>query len=273
MVYVKGAKTDYLLWTSLLILVASLALLPARAQNTETSHTIMGVLDFEYDESQLRYIHPSFANYFHLGDRADFRGNIMEVDNWYAPLNATANVKVQGPDGSIVFEENSIATDEDNSFKTSLQITPEYKVGKYLAFVEPVKSGYEIVDNQYLAPFYVFRNNTHTVELSSQSYSVVVGAIQFESSNLKYDYETKKLSFDLKRLDETFAPDSDLGYPGHFLFVRIERPLLEGSLQYQFDDDAQVFWPSWQANDEFYVLQVGADEIGDHATLTIWGNQ
>ncbi len=196
----------------------------------------------------------------------------MEVGDWYKPLNATANVRVQGPDGSIVFEENNVATDENNSFWISLPITTEFKVGKYLASAEPVKQGYELVDNQYLTPFYVFQNNIHTVTISpSESYSVFVGSVQFESSNMKFDAATKKLSFDIRRLGGNFAPDGDLGYPGHFLFVIIQKPLLTGSLQYQIDNN-EPFWPSWQENDQFYVLQVGVDEIRDRATITVWGN-
>jgi hypothetical protein len=253
------------------ILIASFVLPAARALD-ESSPRILGVLEFGADASTLHYISPSFSNYYHFGDTVNFLGYIMEVDDWYRPLNATANVRVHGPDGSMVFEEENIATDESNSFRMSLPITAEFKVGKYLASVEPVKKGYEMADNQYLTPFYVFRNNSHTVTVSPQeSYSVFVGSVQFESSNMKFDTVTKKLSFDIRRLEGNFAPDGDIGYPGHFLFVLIERPLVEGSLQYQVDDD-QIFWPSWQSNGQFYVLQVGADEIRDRATITVWGN-
>ncbi len=259
-------------------LVLSVVLAQVQGSEAISSQTprILGVLDFDKTSttSSARYIAPSFSNFFSAGDIVTLQGQLMQVGNWFGPLNATANVKIQGPDGTIIYEKRNIGTNLKNGFEISLPITADFDVGEYVASVEPVKAGYEIVDNQYLAPFYLFRNNSHTVTdaKSQQTYSIFVGSVQFESSNVEFNEKTRELSFDIRRVAGNFAADGDLDYPGHFLFLIIERPLIEGTLQYRIDDDQLVHWPSTQDNDTSHVSQIWLDEIGDEAKLTFWGS-
>lgn len=263
--------------TSLALVLSSvLPIVQGLDEKDGRSPRLLGVLDFEKTSStsSVRYIAPSFSNYYDIGDRVALHGHVMQVGNWFSPLNATVNVKIQGPEGTIIYEKRDIVTDADNSFQISLPITADFDVGEYIASVEPVKDGYEIVDNQYLTPFYLFRNNSHTVtDAKSQTiYSIFVGSVQFESTNVQFDEMPRELSFDIKRLEGNFAADGDLDYAGRFLFLIIEKPLLVGTLQYRIDDNELVYWPSTQDNDNYYVVQVGVDEIRDGAKLTLWGS-
>lgn len=272
----KYLKRMALVASVLSLLMLSLVVLFPVARGSEKLNAstdlpkMIGVLEFA-DNPSPRYIHQSFSNYFHLGDKVDFRGYVMQIHDWYKPLHAITNVKIQGPDGSIIIEESNIATDENNSFELAFEITPEFRVGKYLASVAPVKSGYTLGDNEYLTPFYVFQNNSHTVTVSSHEYSIVVGSIQFRSSNMKFDTATNQLSFNVERLAGNYTADGDIGYPGHFLFVLIERPLIEGTLQYRIDNGMDV-WQGAPENERFHIMQVGVDDIHDKATVTVWGN-
>jgi hypothetical protein len=242
---------------------------------------ILGVLEFENGDNESstsnngHYVSSSFSNYLHKGDMVNMRGYVMEVGDWYKSLNATANVKIEGPDGSIVFEKKGITTDANNSFQTSLTITDDFKVGKYIASIVPIKEGYSAIDNEYLTIFYVMQNDLYTISQSSSGedkpLSVLIGSIQFETSDLKFYRTSNSLSFNVSRVQGVpFAADNDLGYPGNLVFVVIEKPLLRGPFQHQVDNNT-LGWSSWNENDQFSIVQIYSEKIEDNATTTIKG--
>ncbi|MGI0093770.1 MAG: hypothetical protein ACREA8_06675 [Nitrosotalea sp.] len=229
---------------------------------------MIGVIDFV--DSPSHFLGPTFSNFHYAGDIVKLHGYVLDVDDWRQSLGAKATVTVTGPDGSIVFSKENITTDSNNEFFIDIPITGDFKIGKYVTTVEPIKNGYQKLDNQYLAVFYVMRKNDFAFSQQGQDLPVIVSSLQFGASDMKFD-NNRTLTFDIHRIPGNYTTDSDLGYPDNQIWVLIKKPLALGAFEQTADIPGMKGWIWWGQNDTYSLVQLGCNQVSQNATVILVG--
>lgn len=258
----------YTLVVTMVLLLLSVSTLTLVLGDQATKKMI-GVVDFADSKSHL--ISSTFSNFFFPGDVVKLHGYVLDTNDWYKPLFAHANVIVRGPDGLVIFQKDDISTDKNNEFYIDVTIPNDSKIGKYVVTVEPVKEGYEKLDTQYLAAFYVMRKNDFAIYYNDTSYPVTVSSIQFQSSYMKYNQTRHALTFDIQSIPGNYTSDIDLGYPDRQVWVLMKKPLAFGGFQEISDTYGMNGWPYWQQNATYSMVQLSVPNASEKIVTTLVG--
>lgn len=257
-----------LLVSTCLGMIAVIALSFALHSALGSEGRMIGVIDFAGSPSH--FLGPYFSNFLFTGDLVKLHGYVLDVDDWSRSLGAKATVTVTGPDGSTVFSKENITTDSDNEFFVDIPITGGFKVGKYVTTVEPIRDGYQKLDDQYLAVFYVMRKNDFAFSHQDQDLPVIVSSMQFGASGMKFD-NNRTLTFDIHRIQGKYATDSDLGYLDNKILVLIKKPLALGAFEQTANIPGMKGWISWSQNDTYSLVQLDGNQVSQNATVTLMG--
>ena len=237
--------------------------------SAETGECILAVMEF--DDPSSDYVWESFTNYFDHGDIMKLRGYVMLTNSWNGLVDIPVNMFIKNPAGTTVIQKE-LKTNDKGIFEFSFPITDDFEVGKYIATVEASKEGYQKVENEYLTIFYVLRTHDYSIDVNEQEYIVRTGSINYDALNMKFDEERWALSFDLKKVEGNYAVDSDLGYINSYLFLTIEKSLIEGSF-FSEVNGVGPGWDSWNVNATHTAVQINMSDIADGSRITVGTNE
>ena len=237
--------------------------------SAETDERILAVMEF--DDPSSDYVWGSFISYFDHGDIVKLLGYVMITNSWDGLVDTPVNMSIQDPDGITVIRKE-LNTNDKGIFEFSFPITDDFKIGKYIATVGVSKVGYQKVENEYLTIFYVLRTHDYSIDVNEQEYIVRTGSINYDALNMKFDEERWALSFDLKKVEGNYAVDSDLGYINSYLFLTIEKSLIEGSF-FSEVNDVGPGWDSWNVNATHTAVQINMSDIPDGSRITVGTNE
>lgn len=116
------------------------------------------------------------GQHFVRGDVIQFNGWSNAYKDWEGGLiltpGAIFDVRIQDPDGKIIFRQNFTA-DDNGEIRFSLPVTKDFKFGKYLVHFSISKEGYENYTEEHdLNRFYVIRTQNDALPAKEYNFEI-----------------------------------------------------------------------------------------------------